>query len=133
MLKFQPNRSTFYKICWKLWYFFCFTIFFQRIIIISRSILRTKFYFKKIVPFGWNFGIFYQIPYLKNVKVWNKFDNFLINKIFIRVLILFLCTTRTTPYNIKFPFYAASTACVSTEIGGSLLKIQHAWSPIPKR
>ena len=32
---------------------------------------------------------FYQIPYPKNVNVWTKLDNFLLNKIFVGILTLF--------------------------------------------
>ena len=32
----------------------------------------------------------YQIPYSKNFKVWTKLNNFLLNKIFVPILILFL-------------------------------------------
>ena len=54
---------------------------------------------------------FYLIPYSKNVKVWSQLDNFLLNKIFIRILILFLCIT---PYFTGSRYHVKDTySCVS--------------------
>ena len=57
-------------------------------------------FLKKLSDLIETLAYYYQIPYSKNVKVWTKLEIFLLNKTFIRILILFC----TTPYVIRFPF-----------------------------
>ena len=58
--------------------------------------LPSKILFKeKLSDFIVTFTYFYQIPYPKKCKIWTKLNNFLLNKIFIRILTLFF---RITPY-----------------------------------
>ena len=62
----------------------------------------------------WNFKIFLLVPYPKNVKVWTKLDNFLLNKIFIQVLKPFFCST---PYISK-----GSAHCIVQWVFSSVFK-----------
>ena len=59
-------------------------------IIISRAFFRAKILFnKKLFDLVETVTYFKQMPYSKNVKFLTKLDNFLLNNIFIQILILF--------------------------------------------
>ena len=65
----------------------------KKSIIIFSSHVRNKILFnKKLSDVFKTLLHYYQKPYPKNVKIWAKLDNLLLNKIFIHILILF-CTT----------------------------------------
>ena len=61
------------------------------------SNFRSKILFnKKLSDFVETFTYFYQIPYSKNVKVWTKLNNFLLNKIFVGILTHFFAPDLTS-------------------------------------
>ena len=68
----------------------------KKSIIIFSSHVRNKILFnKKLSDFFKTLLHYYQIPYPKNIKIWAKLDNLLVNKIFIYILILFFWITPT--------------------------------------
>ena len=62
----------------------------KSLIICSRHFWRKFLFYKKLSNFAQTLTHFYQIPYQKNFKIWANLNNFLLNKIFVPILTVFL-------------------------------------------